>query len=342
MKSSQIRSLSQSSRRRNIGDQPDLGPVARIPGASKRLETSRRRGRRSKRSAAHLTDRRRIRQIKARKFAITLWLTIILTGCFVVMATVSVLWLRAQKDRRGIALRYAPIESEVALTLTDFPPPAERDAIGIIYGAIASEDADTLLQFVHQSGEVSVDEMLGFFAATEERDGILTGHQWVGSADTETLQIQSIILAFEKEGKPNYRMGMLVPTESGEWKMDFPSYARWCDPPIQQIEESGGYPGGLVRAILANDLYFNGPFSDDREWACFQLSSPDVESSVFAYCRIDSPEHEAIAKAFAQGARQIRMTLEIARVDGAQPRQFLITRIVNQEWLASYLTVDEQ
>ncbi len=335
-----IRSSNPNQRRRNLGDQPDIGPVARIPGAGKRLENSKRKGRRTKRTPHHLQDRRRIRQMKARKFAITFWLSIILTGCFVTLGVVSVLWLRAQSDRRQIAPRFTTVETLPALSITNFTPPTEREALAIIRNAIAARDEESLLEFVHQNEEIPLGEMLAFFANTEERDGMLSNRQWIGSSDTATRQIQSMIVAFDNGGLPSHRIAMLTPTSSGVWKIDFPSYARWCDPPIHLMEQAGGYPGGRVRAFLSPDHYFNGPFADDRSWICFLVSSPDVSSTVFAYCRIDSPEHQALMEAFTPGIRQIRATFEIQRVEGAQDRQFLITSVVSSDWMAEEFVSD--
>jgi len=335
MKSKYIRSSSPSQRQRNVGDQPAIGPVARIPGAGKRLQTGeRRRRKRGSGSSSRINDRRRLRQLQARKFAIRLWASIILVGCLATLGTVGFLWLRAQEDRKRIAPRFAVQQALPALQLTDFTPPSEREAIAIIQHALNARDAETLREFVHDSHEVTPEQMLAFFAATGERDGAFNRHQWIGSSNTETLQIQSMVLAFEKDGRITQRLAMLVPSEAGEWRLDFPSFARWCDPPIQLMEQPDGYPGGRVRVFLTPDLYFNGPFSDDREWACFSFTSPDIEKGGFAYCRIGSPEHISLQAAFAMSGRAIRANLEIARVPEAQSRQFLIKNIVSKDWIA--------
>lgn len=330
-----IQSQTQQSKRRNLGDQPDIGPVARIPGAAKRLARSRRRGRRSRRSEIDLTDRRRRRQLHARKFAIRLWAFLILTACSGILLAVSFLWLRAQSDRRKNAPVWAQAESLPALMLTDFPPPSEREMIDVIHGALGAKDPESLVRFVHSCDEVSPDQMLAFFSATAERDGSINSYRWVGSTDTESQQVQSMILGFDKEGAPSHRLLALVPTEAGEWKLDFPSYARWCDPPIHLLGAPDGHPGGRMRVYLMRDYYFNGVFADDREWACYLIASPDVDGSGYGYCKLHSPEHESIQRAFAQGGgEQIRVTMNVERVEGAQAHQLLITGVTRHDWLS--------
>jgi hypothetical protein len=334
MKPKYVHTKAQIQRQRNPGDDPDLGRVTRMEGGSKRLKIRKRvRGELGKPSSRR-HDRRRIRQMRARKFAFTLWLSIILVGCFIALFVGMMLWLSSQGDRKDIAPLFVRDDSLPALHLTDFPPPNEREAMEIIRSAIAARDEETLRTFVHDSHEADTADVLRFFADTGERDGKLIQHQWIGSSDTAQLQIQTMILAFSNDGRITNRLAMLVPNESGIWRLDFPAYARWCNPPIQLMNEPSGYPGGRVRVFLGRDTYFNGPFSSDREWACFAITSPDTETSGFAYCRVHSPEHQALETMLAQTARQIRATLEIARVENAESRQFRITSVVSQDWVA--------
>lgn len=334
MKPKYVQTKAQLQRPRNVGDSPSLGRVRRMAGGSNRLKIRKRaRSGSGKRSTRGL-DRRRLHQMKARKFAVTLWLSIILIGCFGALSAGMLIWLRSQGDRKIIAPKIARIATLPALHLTNFPPPSEREAMEIIRGAIGARESEMLRNFVHHTGEVDAAGISEFFAATEARDGNIINHQWIGSSDTEKLQIQSMVLAFNKDGITTNRLAMLVPSETGIWRLDFPSYARWCNPPIHLMNEPAGYPGGRVRVFLSRDHYFNGPFSDDALWSCFALASPDTETTIFAYSKIGSPEHQALEAILSRTARQARVTLEIDRVEGAQPRQFQITKVINQDWLA--------
>lgn len=334
MKPKYVQTKAQLQRQRNLGDDPSMGRVTRMPGGSNRLEIRKRARSAPGKTSSRRLDRRRIRQMKARRFAITLWLSIILIGCFGALGFGMFAWLRSQSDRKNIAPVFARADSLPALGLTDFPPPSEREAMEIIQNAINARDPESLSAFVHDTHEVDSDGIIKFFTATEQRDGRLVNHQWVGSSDTEKLQIQNMVIAFDKDGRITNRLAMLVPSESGTWRLDFPSFARWCDPPIQLMGEPDGYPGGRVRVFAGRDHYFNGPFSDDREWACYAIASPDSEITGFGYCPVNSPEHQAMEAILSQAARQTRMTLEIARVENAQPRQFRITRVVSEDWVA--------
>ncbi|MFU8892491.1 MAG: hypothetical protein ACNA8L_02580 [Luteolibacter sp.] len=334
MKPKYVHTKAQHQRKRNPGDDPDLGHVTRMPGGSNRLAIRKRaRGNRDNASSRRL-DRRRIRQMHARRFAIKLWLSVLLLSCLGALVVGMSLWLRSQADRKAIAPRFTLPDSLPALRLTDFPPPNEQKALSIVRNALAARDEETLRAAVHHSHEVAFAEMLDFFAATPTRDGPLVQHQWIGSTDTEHLQIQSMLLIFRKDGKITQRLAMLVPNESGSWRLDFPSFARWCDPPIQRMEDPAGHPGGRLRVFINRDHYFNGLFSNDREWACFVIASPDTEVTGYAYCPVGSEIENDLDTIIARSGRQTRVTLEVARQEGAQTRQFRITNLIGHDWIA--------
>jgi len=334
MKPKYVHTKVQYQQQRSTGDDPNMGRVSRMPGGSQRLTVRKRLHDRSGKSSSRRLDRRRIRQMRARKFAITLWLSILLCGCFLALVVGMFIWLRSQGDRRNIAPLIARADSLPALHLTDFPPPGEQEALEILQNAIAARDEATLRAYVHDNPEVDATEMVEFFAATDERDGTFANHQWIGSSDTDRQQVQALILAFNKDEQLTQRLAMLLPNESGVWRLDFLSYTRWCDPPIRLMDGPTGYPGGRVRMFIARDHYFNGPFSDEREWICYVLTSPDSHTRSFAYCPVGSPEHLKLDGILARNSRPSRVTLDIIRVENARLHQFRIAKVVSDDWIA--------
>jgi len=264
-----------------------------------------------------------------------MWFTIILLGCLAVLVAGMFLWLRSQRDRSEVAPVFTPPEILATLRQSATPTPSDVEAMAIIRSAIAASDLESLRAFVHPSPEVGEQEMLGFFAATKERDGILIQHQWIGRADSLDLQNQSTMLVFNRDGKTHRRTAMLLPSESGNWRLDFPSYARWCDPPIRLMDDPAGYPGGRVRVIANRDNYFNGPFADERTWACYMIGSPDNETPAFGYCRIGSREQLTLESIIMRTQDPPRVTLDVARLDGAEPRQLLINGVIAEGWVVA-------
>ena len=104
-------------------------------------------------------------------------------------------------------------------------------------------------------------------------------------------------------------------------------------------------PEGLVRAMVVADSYYNGPFSDDSQWVCYSMASPDSETVLMGYCRKDSPQARALARIVSNDDATAevssipralkRATLKIRRVEGGESRQFEITRVMAQDWVVS-------
>lgn len=345
MKPKHVHTKAELEGQRKHGDAPDLGRVARIPG--ERVAQKKFRRRRSSGSASSgsrssgnggsgWAGRQRQRRMQARIFAFRLWLALMIFICFGAFAGGMILWLRSQDDREASAPGFEPLVSEPQWEFTDFTPPSEIEAVRIVENAIAARDVEMLREFVHETHEADAEAMLAFFSEMGGRDGQVVRYNWIGAVDDDAhTQIQSIHVITEKDYLRSTRAAMLVPDASGTWRLDFPSFARWCDPPIQMLGHEEGYPGGRVRVITGRDFYFNGPFSDDREWVCFSFASPDSETTGFAYTRIGSQEHiqmQSMLQASKTGAT--RATLEIRRVEGANPNQFELSRILNDTWLA--------
>lgn len=340
MKPNNLQSNVRAKSERKTGDAPDIGRVARIPGAGNASGKVRRR-RRSDPSQRTFGDKRRIRKNQARRFAIKLWISLILLACCGAIATGLILWLRSQDDRKNIsAQRNNPAILMPTLDITDFPPPSEGDALRIFLGALAARNEATLRQYVRDTDEADVDQMLAFFADSRNRDGKFSSHQWVGSSDTDSLQIQTLGIVFDGAERPTHRLAQLLPDAAGNWQLDFPAYARWCDPPIRLMDTDGGYPGGRIRCFIAPDAYYNGPFADDRKWASIAIASHETTTTGIGYVRLGSPQHRAIMAIFDGQPRRTRAILEIQRREGAQTRQFEITRVLAAGWVLGDIPID--
>ena len=102
----------------------------------------------------------------------------------------------------------------------------------------------------------------------------------------------------------------------------------------------------MVRVILANDAYFNGPFRDDSRWSCYGMVSPDIERMLIGYCRKGSLQDQAMQRLFlsepdeagpeaASQSNIIRATLQLVRPPSAEDRQFEIVRVLAEDWVLS-------
>ena len=94
----------------------------------------------------------------------------------------------------------------------------------------------------------------------------------------------------------------------------------------------------MVRVFVAQDVYYNGPFSDETQWVSYGLGSPDRTELLRGYCKVGSEEAAVMERLFTEGQKLSRATLEIRRVRDGGALQFEIVRLVAEDWVvASFL-----
>ncbi len=255
-------------------------------------------------------------------------------------AMVGAVWLWARPNiSRGEAPEAGGVEEYENRVVSEFESPTEMEALALVKRALAVRE-EILVGEYFRPGEASPGEVVAFLEEMEGKDGGITGYQWLSSMDANDMLIDGVMVSTERDGNPGNRLAFLTPNEDGEWKMDFDGFARTVKPGWDRILERDS-SGGLVRVMVADDTYYNGPFGDDSDWACYGLGSPDIQVILYGYCRKGSPQHEAMKKIVSvddyQAGQRVpkRATLEIVRVEGGGDRQFEISRVLAEDWVMS-------
>jgi hypothetical protein len=75
------------------------------------------------------------------------------------------------------------------------------------------------------------------------------------------------------------------------------------------------------------------------------MASPDTETILLGYCRKGSPQERAMERIVSEEKdeprhRLNRVTLEIRRPQGAEIRQFEITRVLAEDWVMAAAPFD--
>jgi hypothetical protein len=149
------------------------------------------------------------------------------------------------------------------------------------------------------------------------------------------MAVEGVVVNFENANGLRNRLALLTPDAEGVWKVDFDAFARTVRPSWKEIREKQPETA-LVRVQLARDSYFNGPFRDEKQWTCLGMASPDLEEILFGYCRAGSPQAAAIDWVFSkENVNMCRMTLELRRVEGAEHRQYEISKVLAQDWIVA-------
>jgi len=310
---------------RLVGDAPSLGRVSRMAGDSRRQSRRRSRGARGRRK---------------NRFAILSWsIVVCVLACGVIGAAIF-MWLRVRVgDGGAVAQQMLAVPEVVVRVPAKFPSPTEEEILGMAQRALAIRDPKVIPDYF-RLGAASPDGVIEFLESLEALDGELQESRWLGSVDANGLSLDGVLLLFEKHGKVRERAMIFTPDDAGLWKIDFEGFARVVKPSWREILKGGGTPA-TVRIYLMLDSYYNGPFSDDRQWISYGIGSPDTSEILTGYCRVGTPQAEAIRRILLTDEPLIRVTLEIARVEGGSARQFEITRVLAEDWVMGAKPFDE-
>lgn len=318
---------------RSAGDAPSLGRVARMPGTG--LPKARRRKKRRENVNGERTR-------SNRKKVIVTWSVVFMVAALGAMGGAVYFWLVPKMQHSGTALADSKTIERV---VSRFESPAEEAAVALVKAALTIADPAKVEEFFHL-GSASAAEVVTFLGNMPAADGPVTRCSWLSSMDANGLLIDGVVVHTQGELRSRNRLALLTPDEQGTWKIDFDAFARTVKPSWQEIL-AGTSTQGLVRVMVAPDSYYNGHFRDETEWTCYGLASPDESTVLLGYCRKKSPQAAALARIIADGesvgrGRDVnRATLEIRRVEGAESRQFEITRVLAEDWVLSAKPFDD-
>jgi hypothetical protein len=230
------------------------------------------------------------------------------------------------------------VEERVA---SRFESPTREAALDLVKRALQVREPGKVAEFF-RVGSASPEAVVNFLRDMEQVDSKVTDYVWLSSMDANGLLLDGVAV---NTGNSCSRLAILTPDEKGRWRVDFDAFARTATPAWSELMASGQ---GTARVVFVKDNYFNGPFKDEALWTCYRLSCPEVEKDLLGYCRSDSPQAAAMRRMLAHekaptsGTSSNRATLEIRRVEGADSRQFEITRVLAEDWVTSATPFDEQ
>lgn len=321
MKTPDIRRGITSRHYRAEGSAPDIGTISRLrhPEASSTVE------RRS---------RRRLRSQQPEKSSAINWLILLGTGALVVITATVFLWMipRMESAEEQVAFN-SKMEARNIRVASKYPSPSREETMELVKHALANRDPEKV-PGLFRTGESTPAEIVDFLEDSSRLEGNVEHWEWLSSLDKDGLLIEGVLVRSKGTDKPVVRLALLTPDEEGNWKVDFDAYARLVEPGWHELLGQGSEQA-VVRVTVARDVYYNGPFSDDKQWVSYGLSSPDVNEKLRGYCRMGSVQAEAMARLFMHEEKSSRATVEIRRVPGTDPKQFEIVRVLGGEWVVA-------
>lgn len=219
----------------------------------------------------------------------------------------------------------------------------------MVNAMLEAESPDTLERLMCK-GDISPTDALAKLKAIEEDADAFRTPAWLGGFDAICKPVSFVRV--KKELGPPLLITFSMNQEQ-DWRIDFDATVGHCDPPFSEWVE-GRPEQGLVRASGRADNYYNGPFRDDSIWACFALSHPEGEATLYGYCRRDSPQFAAISailrrnvlaasdrEKLAGQTNSFRVTLRLRDVEGSVSRQYRITEIISDDWAIGDESLEE-
>lgn len=327
------RSVRASRHDRAAGDAPNMGKVARMPGTGlpKGIRHKKRRSE-GGRSNRVMEGRRRI---------IATWSFLLAGVVVLILGVVLSMWLIPEMTRKepGPAQSSSQGVDQVKIA-SKFPSPSEADALALVKQALAVRDAAKVSDYF-KTGSATPEAVVGFLKNLVTVDGETGRYEWLASMDANGLSIEGVVVNFKGGDKPRNRFAFLTPDSAGKWQVDFDAFARTVSPSWDALLAEGAEVAA-VRVFAARDSYYNGPFADDRQWQCYGIASPDTDEIMQAYCKVGSPQAEAMKSIFSKEVKMVRVTLQIRRVEGAQPRQFEISKVLAEDWVMGAAPFDDR
>jgi hypothetical protein len=321
MKTQDIQRGIASRRMRAGGDAPDIGRISRL--------------RQTDFFEGQIRTRRHgDRANAARRKTLLVWSAMLSIGTLAVIGGVVFLWLIPRTSTHGVATGGSSklVEDRVRV-VSKFPSPSEKAALDLAKRALSNRDPDQVAS-LFRMGNSSPAEILDFLRKSAKADGSIEHYEWLSSMDSDGILLEGVLVGYPSKVKPVQRIAFLTPDARGDWKVDFDAFARTVTPPWGQVLDKQTAEA-QVRVFVGHDFYFNGPFSDDKEWTCYTIASPDQEESLHGYCKVGSPQAAVMEKMLSDNRKLSRATLNIKRVKDGESHQFEISRVVAEDWVVA-------
>jgi hypothetical protein len=270
----------------------------------------------------------------AQKQAVMMWSAGLILVTLGILVAAVMLWLKPHLFHQpGLRAEDGELADRQVRVVSRFPSPSSEHALNLVRRALAIRDPSEVEE-LFRTGKASRAEIMQFCKASESRDGLVENYQWLSSLDVNGLLLDGVLVTFKGHEHPVERLALLTPDPTGKWQLDFEAFARTARPSWSELLE-GNAPKAVVRVIVTRDPYYNGVFGDDKIWSCYRLFSNDREELMRGYCKIGSAEATAMDGMLPQDRPSVRATVEISRVDGAEPLQFQITRVITEDWVVA-------
>lgn len=200
-------------------------------------------------------------------------------------------------------------------------------------------DPDGFARRFRLEAGMSPDGAYALLRDIRKKEGEVTKLQWLGIRYIGDRVVEEVAAERSKDNVASIRLAQIVRQPDGTLKVDFSSYVRktshsWDDILGRKVESA------VVRVNFSEAHYYNGAFQDDHKWRCYEISSPDMDRTIYGYAKARSKEGIRLREILPSHREIGRVTLEIRTDDAFMPEQFLISRVIARDWIQDDTSVE--
>ncbi len=259
------------------------------------------------------------------------WSTLLGLAAVGMLITLFFAWLLPRMQRERITAK--AIESQpMVLEMPEVSRVDPRAGIRWVELAMQVSSPGEVAKYFYK-GETKAEEILQFLKTKEFTHGSSLEYEWTGNLDANNMLMDLVTVYTLEDTVRRERLAFLRQDDQQEWKLDFDSFARKCEPSWEDFA-SGKASEALIRVHIAEDNFYNGFFSDEQQWVCYSIANPDHPAIIQAYCRASSPQDHALKWILKKNnMKRARVSLRVERPALAPVRQVIVAEVVAEDWV---------
>lgn len=247
-------------------------------------------------------------------------------GSFAALLMAAVGWMIYSQITKKTVTKETTTLTQDTFTV---PHPDVNSCVAIAQKALASSAGDAWQEHVFLRN-IEPEVFATNLEKLKKTEGVIEKIEWAGALEINDLSLEMVVVTF---GSAETRVAYLTHDADGVWRLDGESFLEWQGRPWAELLDKGNCKA-IVRMIVMPDSYYNGVFSDEKEWICLSLKSLNGENQLSGYVRPQSAVHLAIMEIFKTSVPAAVM-VEISRNSAMEAKQFEIKRVIAHGWVES-------
>lgn len=256
--------------------------------------------------------------------------SLVLLGLFVLCAAIAAGWYLAQSKAPEVEKAAAAPE----ITERFFPSMDEgASAAQLVQRFLEAETVEQKLAFVRYPEKV--EPLMRLWYETRPIEPVKTSQDELAASLTKFLYpggMKIIVVTMLIEDTKDYKFYAVESSPTYGLQLDWETAVGWQAMTVDEFRKGKPTTPQPFRVHIARGDYYNGPYSDDTEWMCCDLTYPgDTDFHLYGYVRRQSPAGKRLNEMLA--GQSVSAILGLAyRREGSDLKQVTIHGIISEEW----------